>query len=99
MKKLAAAAIAIAPLFLLTGCSKPSEGEVNSAVVQFLEDTPGTADLDKDAIAGCITDEIYADMSRSGLNTLVEDGVDGKVSDGDYDIMEDAVANCASEGQ
>lgn len=98
MKKFAAAAVAIAPLFLLTGCSKPSESEVNSAVVKFLEDSPGTANLDKQAVADCITDEIYDEMSRSGLNTLVEDGVDGKVSDGDYDAMEAAVTKCATEG-
>ena len=98
MTKFAAAAVAIAPLFLLTGCSKPSTGEVNSAVVKFLEDSGLPASTDKQAMADCITDEIYDEMSRSGLNTLVEDGVDGKVSDGDYDTMEAAVTKCASEG-
>lgn len=96
-------------LFLVSGCASsvtgaatyvgagagagPPKSDVRDAVETFLEDS-GVPSAEHQDWVDCITDDIYVTMSTSGLETLIADGVDGKVSDADYSAMEDAINTC-----
>lgn len=73
---------------------KPTKDEVYNAVLAFLAE--GGVPPPTENIAACITDAIYEPMSADGLETLVQEGADGKVNDADYAIMEAAVEDCVA---
>lgn len=93
MKKFAAVVLCCAPALALTGCSKPSEAEVHDAVEKMMTDAGLTADQAKQ-YADCAAPKMVDQLSRSGLNNIVEDGVDAKGTDEDLDEMTAIADEC-----
>lgn len=98
-KKIAALAIAAAPMLLLAGCSKPAQSEVRAGLVKALkaDSTIKSANVDEttiNALADCIAPKIM-DMDKATLDAI-SDGEDKATSD-DAPKLKTITADCAKE--
>ncbi|GAB3310909.1 hypothetical protein EK0264_11025 [Epidermidibacterium keratini] len=98
MKKFAAAALVVAPMMLLAGCSKPSQDELHKSLVDDAE-AQGAPPEVATAFADCAAPKLYEELSASSLNTIVENGLgpDTKVSEDDKKAGDKIVADCVTE--
>lgn len=96
MKKFAAAVMAAGALSMLAGCSKPDESEVRDKIVEMMTESSVPQDQ-AEAYADCMAPKLHENVSRSGLNAIVEDGLDAKGDDDDLDAINKAADECQSE--
>lgn len=97
MKKLASAALVIAPMMLLAGCSKPSQDEVHKNLVEDAKGI-GATDEQATAFADCAAPKLHEELSASSLNTLIDEGVENaKVAEDDADAGTKIIDECLTE--
>ncbi len=97
MKKFASAALVIAPMMLLAGCSKPSQDELHKSLVEDATSVGATEDQ-ATAFADCAAPKLHEELSASSLNTLIEDGMgEAKVAEDDADAGDKIINDCLTE--
>ncbi|GAB3310914.1 hypothetical protein EK0264_11020 [Epidermidibacterium keratini] len=96
MKKFASAALVIAPMMLLSGCSKPSQDEIHAKLVEDASALQLSGD-DATAFADCAAPKLHEELSRSSLNTYLEDGMEAEVAQDDADKSNKILEDCYNE--